>query len=93
MPRYSSHFLDLVKRGAAVRLQDLAYEAKLLLQLFPHLRDSFDEDELPVPFILAEASGQSTKQSRRRPMSPTERKAVSLRMKRYWAARRKTGGA
>jgi len=34
------------------------HEAKLLVELFPHLRDSFDPDELPVSFIVAKGSGR-----------------------------------
>jgi hypothetical protein len=68
-------------------------EAKLLVGLFPHLRDAFDKDELPISFIVAEKSGQLTKGNRggrrRGAMSPEARKAVSRRMKKYWAARRK----
>jgi hypothetical protein len=96
MPRHSKHFLNLVKRGATVRLQDLIYEAKLLLQLFPDLRDSFDKDELPVSFIMAKGSGRAATRGprrRRRPMSAARRKAASARMKRYWAARRKTANS
>src|SRR5437016_1116827 len=43
MPRHSSRILDLAKRGAEAKLQDLIHEAKMLLELFPPLRDSFDK--------------------------------------------------
>src|SRR5439155_26376293 len=93
MPRHSSQILALAKRGAEARLQDLIHEAKMLVELFPHLRDSFDKDELPISFIVARGSGRLTKKTsvrrRRRRMSAAARKAVSLRMKKYWAARRK----
>ena len=93
MPRYSTHILELAKRGAETRLQDLVHETKLLIQLFPHLRDSFDKDELPVSFIVAKGSGRLTRRKtlRGRGMSAAARKAVSVRMKKYWAARRKAG--
>jgi hypothetical protein len=67
-------------------------EAKLLVQLFPHLRDSFDRDELPISFILKKDAGRLTKgrgARRRKGMSAAARKAVGLRMKKYWAERRK----
>jgi hypothetical protein len=91
MPKRPSHILELAKRGAEARLQDLRQEAKLLLQLFPHLRDAFDKDELPVSFIIAKGSGRLTKRAgaRKRPrLSVAARKAVS-RMKKYRAAKRK----
>jgi hypothetical protein len=95
MARHSSRLLDLAKRGAEARLQNLIDEAKLLVELFPHLRDSFDADELPVSFILAKGARRGKRpnpKGRRRQMSAAARKAVGARMKRYWAARRKAKG-
>jgi 6-phosphogluconolactonase len=40
------------RQVAALRLQELANEAELLLGLFPDLRDSFNENDLPISFIL-----------------------------------------
>jgi hypothetical protein len=81
------------RRGAHVRLRELADEAKQLLKVFPDLSASFDEDELPVNFILkAGARKQATAtvvRRRRRRMSAAQRKAVGERMRRYWAERRK----
>ena len=95
MPRSEqrSHLFELAKRGAEVRLRELTQEARNLLESFPHLRDSFDPDELPVSFIIAEGArraattGQPSRPRAR--MSAAARKAVSDRMKRYWVARRK----
>ena len=86
-----AHLLELAKRGAEVRLRELAQEARNLIGLFPHLRDSFDKDELPISFILAKGAGRLTTISAQRPrrqMSAAARKALRERMKRYWAARR-----
>jgi hypothetical protein len=95
MPKHPSHLVELAKRGAALRLQELANEARWLVEIFPHLRDSFDTDELPIPFILAKGSGRLKRTSastspKYRPyrMSAAARKAVSARMKKYWASRR-----
>jgi len=60
------HLYELAKRGAEVQLRELLDEAKLILSLFPHLRDSFDKDELPIKFIMARSSGAVTRTSRRR---------------------------
>jgi hypothetical protein len=95
MPRrkQDAHFYELAKRGAEVQLRELVQEAKNLIDLFPHLRDSYDPDELPISFILAKGARRGRKQlsqrPRRRTMSVAARKAVSRRMKKYWAARRK----
>jgi hypothetical protein len=91
MAKRSSQILELAKRGAELRVRDLIQEVTLLVQSFPHLRDAFDKDELPISFIVAKGSGRLTKGTpgRRRRMSAAARKAVSQRMKRFWAARRK----
>ena len=82
MAKHPPHILEWAKRGAEARLRDLIQEGQLLLDLFPHLKDAFDPDELPISFIV--------KRDARRPrMSIAARKAVSVRMKKYWAARRK----
>jgi hypothetical protein len=85
--------LELAKRGAESRWRELAQEAKYLIDLFPHLRDSFDKDEMPLPFIIAKGAGRLKRKKSgtagRQKMSAAARKAVSARMKRYWAARRK----
>ena len=75
MAKQSPRILELAKREAEARFQDLLHEAKLLVELFPHLRDSFDPDELPVSFIVAKGSGQLKKKEapRRRPGQPPKK--------------------
>ena len=89
-PRKDAHLYDLARRGAEARLGDLLHELKLLANLFPDLADSFDPDELPVNFLLKKGARPARgARSRPRPrMSAAARKAVSDRMKRYWATRR-----
>jgi hypothetical protein len=78
-------------RGAEVRLRELAEEAKQLLKVFPDLSASFDEDELPLNFILRRGGRKAATPRRRRRMSAAQRKAVGERMRKYWAERRKRG--
>jgi hypothetical protein len=86
MPRTKQdHLWDLAKHGAEMRVRELVQELKSLVRVFPHLRDSFDPDELPVSFIIARAAGRP----RRKRMSVATRKAVSARMTRYWQEWRK----
>jgi len=87
-----AHLYDLARRGAEARLGELMQEVKLLLGLFPHLRDSFDQDELPLPFIIASHSGRGTEPPRagRRKVSAAGRRAMSRRMKAYWSKRKAT---
>jgi hypothetical protein len=91
MARKSSHLIELAARGAEARLHELLHEAKRLVDAFPHLRDTVGRDDLPIPFILRSGRSRGTGRGmpRRKPMSAAAKKAVSLRMKKYWAARRK----
>lgn len=63
MPKQTrdAHLYVLAKRGAESRLRELLDELKLLTTTFPHLRDSFDPDELPVPFIIARGAAKLTR--------------------------------
>ena len=94
--KHDPRLYELAKLGAQARLQDLRMEAKLLLDLFPHLRDSVDQDELPANFLLkrgrdrAEAKAQGKKTRRKPQWTAEQREAVAARMKKYWAKRKKT---
>ena len=77
------------RRGAEARLRELAEEAKQLLRVFPDLSASFDEDELPLNFILKKGARKPPTGRRRRKMTAAQRMAVSARMKKYWTERRK----
>ena len=88
--RHSDHVLQLARRGAEARFQELLSELKLLTNAFPHLKDSFDSDELPVGFLLRRGRDKAAASSarRRKPSwSPAARKAAAGRMKAYWAQR------
>lgn len=90
MPRtkQNAHLYELAKRGAEARLQDLVREVKVLIGLFPHLRDSVDKDELPVAFILKRGAQRAAKPTGRRGWTAAQRKAAATRMKAYWAKRK-----
>ena len=90
MAKHSSHMLELAKRGAALRLRELANELDILLSAFPDLHDAFDADELPVSFIVRRDARRARAKAvrRQKPMSAAAKRAVSQRMKKYWAERR-----
>lgn len=94
MPKHTkeAHLYEFAKRGAEARLSELVKEVKLLVRLFPHLRDSFEQDDLPLPFIIATHSGGRTKSpvAGRRNASAAARRARSRRMKSSWARRKAT---
>jgi hypothetical protein len=64
--------------GARARLGALQAEIASLLTTFPELRRA----------RAAAAPAAGRKRGRKRPMSAAEKKAVSERMRKYWAERR-----
>lgn len=82
----------LARVGAAARLAELEREIAALKRVFPGLRVvSADVIEAPVSEAAAaeRLARRAAARRRRKPMTSTERKAVSDRMKKYWAERRK----
>ena len=66
--RQDAHLYELAKRGADEVFRELVQDAKNLVDLFPHLRDSFDKDELPLRFIIRrDASAKTTASAAQRP--------------------------
>jgi hypothetical protein len=87
MPKHSSHILELARKGAETRIQELRTEIAGLVKDFPHLAEQ-------AGTAIGTAVGRTEVEVRRRvrrgrTMSAAARKAVSARMKKYWAARRK----
>jgi hypothetical protein len=78
--------------GAAMRLTELEQEIAALRRAFPGLTPRAAAAAAPVVTAAksAPAGKWARKRGRKRPMSPAERKAVSERMKKYWAERNKT---
>jgi hypothetical protein len=69
--------------GARARLQELRDEQTKLREVFPELFRSGR--------AAAENNPEGRPRRRRRRMSAAQRKAVSERMRKYWADRRKKG--
>jgi hypothetical protein len=78
----------LARLGAAARLAELNRERAALLRNFPGLRAASD-DSSPAE----EGTGRGGRRRRRGGMSAAARRAVSVRMRKYWAARRKAKAA
>ena len=81
-------------KGAEQRLAEIADEARAIFQTFPELRKQGRGLDLGTTTRKgAKASGDDAAPKRRRSrMSASARKAVSARMKKYWAERRKQKG-
>ena len=74
---------SLAREGAKARLWQLETEKNQLLVAFPDLRDG----------TSSRVTSQEGSRRGRREMTAAERRSVSVRMKRYWAGRRKKNGA
>jgi hypothetical protein len=86
MAKHSSSILELAKKGATHRFQELKAELSDLMKAFPHLR--YGSAVSPSMPDAMEEPTPSPRRTRSR-MSASARKAVSARMKKYWAARRR----
>ena len=88
MPRERTDSVDLVALGAQVRVKQLKEELASLYRRFPALRSG--GAVAPGP---AGPKGATRRRGRRRKMSAAARAAVSARMKKYWARRKKNAKA
>jgi hypothetical protein len=89
MAKHSSHILELARKGAEHRYQELKAEIAALRTYIPELtraprskRPQIDVSSEPAAMI------DRPRRKRRRRMSAAARRAVSRRMKKYWAAGR-----
>ena len=85
MPKHSSQILELARRGADARYRELLDELNLLTLSFPHLKDAFDKDALPVKFILRRGRDKAQAPRKRRKMSAAARKAIGDAQRKRWA--------
>jgi len=76
-------------RGAEQRLQEIAAEAAAIHQAFPELRDRGGRGTAAAASRGAAKAGRRGRSN----MSAAQRKAVSERMRKYWAARREGGAS
>jgi hypothetical protein len=75
-----NELLRLARLGDEARLEALEREREAILRSFPGLKRGS---------TTRSARNDQPVRGRRRSMSAAERKAVSARMKKYWATRRK----
>jgi hypothetical protein len=76
MAKHSSHILDLARKGAEYRYQELKAEIAALVKNFPHLGGRKDG---------AAKADRATGPRRRRKMSAKARAAISAAQKARWA--------
>jgi hypothetical protein len=88
MPRTPDRFQEFARIGAAVRLAQLREEEQQIYKAFPSLRFKKRGTVGPKGAEDGDAKGVARRR-KRRALTPTEKKAISDRMKKYWADRKK----
>ncbi|HUR33113.1 MAG TPA: hypothetical protein VM032_04910 [Vicinamibacterales bacterium] len=76
--------IRLAKAGAGARVRELRAELDSIYATFPELRTGDAGRAVKTPGASKDAARAVVK----RPWSAAEKKAVSERMKKYWAARK-----
>jgi hypothetical protein len=66
----------LTKSTAELRFRELVDEIKLLTVAFPHLREAFDSDDLPVAFLLRRGADRAARLADR-----TAKRSVTKRVR------------
>jgi hypothetical protein len=87
MPRTPDRFQEFARVGAAVRLAQLHEEVRQIYKAFPGLR--FQKRETPKANGVTDGTATPAARRKRRVFSASEKKAISDRMKKYWADRKK----
>ena len=86
----------LARLGAERRLEELRQEEASIRAAFPELGRTSGKrggrGTASAPGAGGQAGGGNTRRRRRYKMSAAQKKAVSDRMRKYWAARRKAEG-
>jgi hypothetical protein len=71
------------RRGAEARIAEITAELNEIYRAFPDLRRGATR-------VPASKAGVVKRRRRRKPMSAAQKAEVSKRMKKYWAARRRS---
>ena len=67
MAKHSKH--ELTK--AEARFHALVDELKLLTLAFPHLKEAYDADDLPIPFLLKRGAARAAAATKRKKTKKT----------------------
>lgn len=89
MATHPSHILEMARKGAEHKYEELKSEIATLVTNFPHLAGRKDRVSKAGSYKpIKELGPEPTPVRKRSKMSAAAKKAVSLRMKKYWAGRR-----
>ena len=80
---------EYARLGAEARVAQLNAELAEIYRAFPGLRGGRGRQTAAAARASGEDAAPVRRRRRRKPMTAAQRKAVSARMKKYWAGRRK----
>ena len=93
MAKHPLHILELARKGAEVKYQELQSEIAALVRHFPHLRKGNGGVGKARRLTPEQGTTETAAPRRKRSkMSAAAKKAVSLRMKKYWARKTRREG-
>lgn len=87
MAKHSASILELARKGASHRYEELKAELAELVKAFPHLE--YGAAVSPAVPKQEFERVRKAEDRKRKKMSAAARKAVSARMKKFWAKKRK----
>jgi hypothetical protein len=82
VPRPAPRTLEIARRNAEARFRELVDELRLLTVAFPHLREAFDPEELPVSFLLKRGADRAARRLSRSTKSLTKGAASARKTKK-----------
>ena len=88
MAKYSTDILTWARRGAEARWNELQAEMAALRKAFPDLSKTTRQTVANAARGVADSLDPAPRRKRSK-MTAAQKRAVSARMKKYWAARRK----
>jgi hypothetical protein len=80
--------MELARLGAAARIREHEAEIAKLRRILIHQPSA----RASAAAVKTASSGSPQARKRRKKMSAAQKRAISLRMKKYWAAKRKEKG-
>ena len=88
MAKHSSHILDMARKGAEHKYEDLKAEIASLVRLFPHLAGRAVSRGAAALSKGGRAAMKELAPTKRRKMSAKAREAISAAQKTRWAKKR-----
>lgn len=64
---------------AEARYRELVYELKLLTLAFPHFKDAYDSEDLPIPFLLKRGAARAKKRAKKAKAAKSRRTVKAVK--------------